>query len=683
MRASRTTTRPRPSLNCKTCRRRKVRCTKERPACQSCVRTKDVCEYDNDQYQNAKTSDRTTGSQGPKSGDDDWVNWTVEEFAARTAQSSSSGSGADQSNGLDHSSDHQVAPLSPAYSLPGDGEYATLDAAGKNDPSASNEWQSLLTETDHTFATPTTWTNTSPTLGNRESSEISGIQARHGSSNSISSAYQPSDQLRKRPRHSIESVPDRLQAMTFSPVRVGQEYGSRESSIACRELLAADQQETRIPGYLITRNGASVRHVNPMFWAYVKGNVSGISQDVTYLPFADPLQEDLCEHFIGTAQAVPSGTLQPHIDSVALAALLSFVPPKPVCNALLHRFLVGVRPLCPLIHVPTFRLDYEEFWRWYENSSSVLPNDKLVNEPTFLCLLFSILYCGAVTSSAFWATGALHDVEKGPLIKRMEGASTASLKYVQHMQHPTYNTLVASLLRHSCSKQGGHRDNDAGYVTTVMRLAQAMGFHLEASPNEHNSITREMQRRVWWHILWLDVQDSAFNGSPLYYQDDVCRRMVAECQDKDLTSDSIATGTAKPLDKGASAAMLYAIGRFETTRYERLVIRYLLGSRPHKEKKHQIGNAFTGLETSLRTLIARIPAQGVPEKGLLPSKLANASPGTHKSLYSDQLREPTAFGAWIRIMLIMLKTEANILFEKVDLEASGHSRIDMENRWSR
>ena len=159
--------------------------------------------------------------------------------------------------------------------------------------------------------------------------------------------------------------------------------------------------------------------------------------------------------------------------------------------------------------------------------------------------------------------------------------------------------------------------------------------------------------------------------------------MVAEYQDKDINTVSNPTGFSTPSNNTASAAMLFAIGRFETTRYERSAIKYLLGPRPHKEKKQQLGIAFSDLEISLNSLIARIPAQGVPEKGLLPSKLANASPSTHRSLFSDQLREPTAYGAWVWIMLVMLKTEAAILLEKVDLEASGHSGIDMEIRWCR
>ena len=37
--------RPRPTHNCLACRQRKVRCSKERPACTNCVRVNAVCKY--------------------------------------------------------------------------------------------------------------------------------------------------------------------------------------------------------------------------------------------------------------------------------------------------------------------------------------------------------------------------------------------------------------------------------------------------------------------------------------------------------------------------------------------------------------------------------------------------------------------------------------------------------------
>ncbi len=41
-------TRPRPSLSCVICQRRKVRCGREQPACSNCVRIQEACQYDAD-----------------------------------------------------------------------------------------------------------------------------------------------------------------------------------------------------------------------------------------------------------------------------------------------------------------------------------------------------------------------------------------------------------------------------------------------------------------------------------------------------------------------------------------------------------------------------------------------------------------------------------------------------------
>lgn len=45
MSSSRHISRPRPSLSCEACRRRKVRCGREQPKCQSCQKTNETCVY--------------------------------------------------------------------------------------------------------------------------------------------------------------------------------------------------------------------------------------------------------------------------------------------------------------------------------------------------------------------------------------------------------------------------------------------------------------------------------------------------------------------------------------------------------------------------------------------------------------------------------------------------------------
>lgn len=154
---SHTTTRARPSSICKTCRRRKVRCNKERPTCHSCVRTKDICEYDDEQRKNPTSSDRANGSQGVKSGGDDWVNWSIQELGNRPSQSSNINAPVDQSCGPDRcepdqSTNHPVIPLSSPYLTPSDVVHGALDLSSRSVASAGNMWHSHLTETDHTFS---------------------------------------------------------------------------------------------------------------------------------------------------------------------------------------------------------------------------------------------------------------------------------------------------------------------------------------------------------------------------------------------------------------------------------------------------------------------------------------------------------------------------------------------------
>ena len=376
-----------------------------------------------------------------------------------------------------------------------------------------------------------------------------------------------------------------------------------------------------------------------------------------------------------------------HIDYVALTNLLSLLPSRPVCNTLLYSFLIGVRPVYPLIHVPSFRADYDDFWHCHSQSNNALQNSKFANEPTFLCLLFSVLYCGAITSpSSFWTTGALQGVGKDAILEQLNKASSLSLKAVQHLRHPTSHSLVALLLRHSCLKQGCDTSHDSNFVSTAVRIAQSMGFHLEPSKLGFDIVDCEMRRRVWWHILWLDLQNSILTGLPLYFHHNAAQndaQMVGEAQDKDIC-EPIPKGMVTPSTAASSASMLFAIGRFETARFERMLVDHLHGTEGFdSEEFTQIENTYAKLQLNIDTLIARIPAKGIPEKGLIPSRLANASPLSQRELYTDHVHEATVFTSWTRIMLTMLKTEAAILFQRVFMEGGKAKTEQDQDRWNR
>ena len=78
-----------------------------------------------------------------------------------------------------------------------------------------------------------------------------------------------------------------------------------------------------------------------------------------------------------------------------------------------------------------------------------------------------------------------------------------------------------------------------------------------------------------------------------------------------------------------------------------------------------------------------MPAQGVPEKGFVPSRLANASMLAHESLYTGQSEEPSVFTSWARIALTMLMTSSLLGLQKIFL---GHPNLrpeQSEKLWMR
>ena len=156
-----------------------------------------------------------------------------------------------------------------------------------------------------------------------------------------------------------------------------------------------------------------------------------------------------------------------------------------------------------------------------------------------------------------------------------------------------------------------------------------------------------------------------FSGGDEAYED---VQMASEICDKELSASMAKEVLSRPLET-SSAFMLFAIGRFEIGRFERSLIDHLYKARTSEEYRFgEFNTAAKKLQVLINSLIARLPAEGVPEKGFIPSRLASASPLCHKELYQDSLSEPTVFTSWARIVLTMFNVEVSILLQKVVLD---------------
>ena len=62
-------TKPRPSLSCIVCRRRKVRCGREQPICSNCGRIQETCEYETDVRDRSTPQAKRKLKRGPPNAD--------------------------------------------------------------------------------------------------------------------------------------------------------------------------------------------------------------------------------------------------------------------------------------------------------------------------------------------------------------------------------------------------------------------------------------------------------------------------------------------------------------------------------------------------------------------------------------------------------------------------------------
>jgi hypothetical protein len=115
----------------------------------------------------------------------------------------------------------------------------------------------------------------------------------------------------------------------------------------------------------------------------------------------------------------------------------------------------------------------------------------------------------------------------------------------------------------------------------------------------------------------------------------------------------------------SSAFLLFAVGRAEIVRVMRcIVVRAYDHQRPRQRDLMELKDMVTALQSRIRAISARLPATGVPEKGLVSSAQAHAEPATHGALYQDNADTNTIFNFWARSVLHLLYIRTSILLQK-------------------
>ncbi|KAF3927017.1 hypothetical protein ABW21_db0201973 [Orbilia brochopaga] len=344
---------------------------------------------------------------------------------------------------------------------------------------------------------------------------------------------------------------------------------------------------------------------------------------------------------------------------------LKYLPLEHQSHALYKAFLNGVHPVIPLLHSPSFNRDYTKFWKLQVHEST----DDMHFSPTFIPLLFAVLYTGALSISNRKFSEAFPDKDhtRNMITGHLHRAALATLAVTAFPRGPTLSSLIAYLLIHTCKIREEEPLTSYAFVGVAMRAAQSAGLHREPSTFKGlNEVEREVRRRIWWHIIYLDVQAAIATGlPPLGGSDENAfdTQMVSELKDEyigtkttpeelqqeEAATKKTCTGLPESLLKmRLSTAMIAAVGRYEATKVLRKLVSSLFSVKlPQKQDVTAMGKIICDLQTKIDERINRIPARGIPEMGFVP-------PGGADEERATEAEKLENFNGWARTMLSLM-----------------------------
>lgn len=190
-----------------------------------------------------------------------------------------------------------------------------------------------------------------------------------------------------------------------------------------------------------------------------------------------------------------SRMLQPTIS----ADIQKIIPPKEMCDALVEGYLRTFEGIYRVLHIPSFRTEYEGYW-----NGTVPAKPSVVLKILLVCAIGVPFYTGENqprlrTSSAKWIQAAA-DWQCAPHAKsrlNMAGLQTQ---------------ILTILARQVCNVDGDHIWIPAG---SLLRTAMHLGLHRDPSHFGKISIYHsEMRRRLWATVLEITAQTSLDMGMP-------------------------------------------------------------------------------------------------------------------------------------------------------------------------
>lgn len=189
------------------------------------------------------------------------------------------------------------------------------------------------------------------------------------------------------------------------------------------------------------------------------------------------------------------------------------LPPKTICDRLVHLYLDTFETVFRVVHVPSFWSEYQAYWENPPAENDAFHQKLLLIMATGTCFYYESeeQECPLRLLASKW----IYDVQKW-------------LVYTFEMAEPNMDALQVSCLL-LLARQTDMVGSDLIWISAdlPLKIAMSEGLHKEPSIHFPNMpvFEAEMRKRLWATILEMSIQMSLDSGlpPPISYDDFDCR----------------------------------------------------------------------------------------------------------------------------------------------------------------
>jgi hypothetical protein len=206
------------------------------------------------------------------------------------------------------------------------------------------------------------------------------------------------------------------------------------------------------------------------------------------------------------------------------------------------------------------------------------PDGVLAETPSFLPLLLTVLFTGSIAHSRPDAVSNMCPPFETQ--KKLYYMIPVALTMVGFPHSPSLYSLMAFLLLNSMLIREEESLSSCSFVAVAFRVCQAMGLHKDGADFGLDEVQIEERRRIWCHLMHLDVMTSIVSGLPLVASSEMFSntRMIRELRDEyigkvQLTEEIDSCSIIDP-------NYILAAGRYDSTSCIRSILLRQFSPRP-------------------------------------------------------------------------------------------------------